>query len=312
MDDVTDTVFRQVIADCSPPDLFMTEFTNTDGLQSPGRPRVQTKLKHTDKEQPLIAQIWGANPDNYRLTAKQIVEGQFGKFVGIDINMGCPVKDIVKNGSCSALINDPELAARIIQATKEGAEGKLPVSVKTRLGYNEVDLSWHEFLLNQGLDMLTVHGRTKKEMSKVPANWDLIGEVRKLRDKISPSTLIVGNGDVGSYDQAMELAKKYKLDGIMIGRGIFSDPFVFSKDSPWSNYSPKQKLELYKTHVKLFDKTWSNTKPVQILNKFCKIYVNNFDGSAEIRKQLMAARSLSELLDILDKTLADELVLAKN
>src|ERR1700722_1615521 len=167
MDDVTDTVFRQVIASLAPPDLFFTEFTNVDGLQSPGRDKVKLKLQHTNDEQPLIAQLWGVNPDNFNKSAQEIVKGVYGQFAGIDLNMGCPVKDIIKNGACSALMNNRELAAEIIKATKDGSDGKLPISVKTRLGFKEVDLSWHEFLLNQGLDMLIVHGRTKSEMSKV-------------------------------------------------------------------------------------------------------------------------------------------------
>jgi len=301
MDDVTDTVFRQVIADIAPPDIFFTEFTNVDGLQSPGRVRVQTKFKHTKKEQPLFAQIWGIDPEKYQLTAEQIVNGEFGEFAGVDINMGCPVKDVIKNGACSALINDRELAAKIIKATKDGLQGKLPISIKTRLGFNEVDYTWHEFLLKQGIDVLTVHGRTKLEMSKVPANWDHINEVRKLRDKISPSTLIVGNGDVKDRSHGLELAKKYKLDGIMIGRGIFADPYVFSKDTPWQRMTPKQKLDLYEKHVKLYAKTWQGTKPVQILNKFCKIYVNNFEGASEVREKLMAAKSTDELLELIQK-----------
>ncbi len=302
MDDVTDTVFRQVIADIAPPDIFFTEFTNVDGLQSPGRPRVQIKLKHTKKEQPLIAQIWGINPENYRLTAEQIVNNEYGQFAAVDINMGCPVKDVIKNGACSALINDRELTEKIIKATKDGLQGKLPISVKTRLGYSEVDFSWHEFLLKQGIDILTIHGRTKAEMSKVPARWEDINEVRKLRDKIAPSTLIIGNGDVKSREQGLELAKKYKLDGIMIGRGIFSDPYVFSKKSLWQEMTPRQKLDLYEKHVKLYAKTWNGIKPVQILNKFCKIYVNNFDGASEIREKLMAAKSTDELISLIKNT----------
>ncbi|HEY1645571.1 MAG TPA: tRNA-dihydrouridine synthase [Candidatus Saccharimonadales bacterium] len=310
MDDVTDTVFRQVIIKCASPDLFITEFTNVDGLQSPGRSKVQTKLQHTDVEQPLIAQLWGLKSDNFKLSAQQIVEGQFGEFKGIDLNMGCPVKDIIKNGACSALINNRDLAAEIIQSTKDGAGGKLPISVKTRLGFSEVDFSWHEFLLKQGIDMLVVHGRTKVQMSKVPADWSSIGEIRKLRDKISPNTLIVGNGDVLSRAQGKELAKKYKLDGVMIGRAIFNDPFIFSSSSPWQNYSSKQKVELYKTHVQLFDEIWGNTKPVQVLNKFCKVYVNNFDGASELREKLMAAKDLKELKSLINDSLIGDLTYA--
>jgi tRNA-dihydrouridine synthase len=163
------------------------------------------RVKFSEKEQPLIAQIWGKTPEKYYKTARQLVDGTLAheangddriSYTGIDINMGCPDKTIVKNGCCSALINNRELALEIIQATKEGAGGKLPVSVKTRLGFNEVDMTWPELLLKQDLAALTMHGRTRKEMSLVPANWDLIGETRKLRDKLAPQTKIVGNGDV--------------------------------------------------------------------------------------------------------------------
>ncbi len=308
MDDVTDTVFRRVVAECAKPDLFMTEFTNVDGLQSPGRPKVQTKLQHTDLEQPLIAQLWGLNPDNFKRTAKEIIEGQFGEFKGIDLNMGCPVKDVVKNGACSALMNDRELAAEIIKATKDGANGILPISIKTRLGFNEIDYSWHEFLLNQGIDMLIVHGRTKADMSKVPANWDAIGEIRKLRDKLAPKTLIVGNGDVLNRAQGEELANKYKLDGIMIGRGIFNDPFIFAKESPWDAYTPEQKIELYEKHVGLFKETWDSAKPARVLNKYCKIYVNNFQGASDIRERLMSSRDIEELEKLIDGVLVAQSV----
>jgi tRNA-dihydrouridine synthase len=293
MDDVTDTVFRQIVAGCSPPDLFFTEFVNVDGLQSPGRSKLLHKLQFSPKERPIIAQLWGLKPENFYKTAKEL--SGMG-FAGIDINMGCPVKNVIANGACAALMNSRELASEIIKATQKGA-GELPVSVKTRLGFNQADLSWHEFLLSHNLDMLTIHGRTKKDMSKVPADWQAIAEIRELRDKLSPKTLIVGNGDVESGAQGLELAKKHKLDGIMIGRGIFSDPFIFSTNSPWPNFSKKQKLELYKKHVELFAKTYKNGERRSItLNKFCKIYVNGFDGAKELRETLMAAKNTDELL----------------
>lgn len=299
MDDVTDTVFRRIVAECARPDLFFTEFVNVDGLQSPGRPRVAKRIQFTPIEQPLIAQIWGNNPENYYKTAKELVEMGFA---GIDINMGCPDKAVVKNGSCSALINNRELAVEIIKATQEGAAGKVPVSVKTRLGFNTIDLSWHELLLEQNLDMLTIHGRTRKEMSEVPAHWDVIGQVRELRDQIAPSTLIVGNGDVQSRQQGLELAEKYKLDGIMIGRGVFRDPFVFAKQSPWANYTKAQRIDLFTKHVELFAATWtSEDRRIVVLNKFCKIYINGFDGAKDLREQLMAAKSVDELLALLQR-----------
>jgi tRNA-dihydrouridine synthase len=299
MDDVTDTVFRQVVAECAPADLYFTEFTNVDGLQSPGRPKLIKKLQFTAKEKPLIAQIWGKNPENFRKTADELVEMGFA---GIDLNMGCPVKEVVNNGCCSALINNRELAAEIIKATQAGAAGRVPVSVKTRIGFNEIDLSWIEFLLEHNLDMLIVHGRTRKEMSEVPAHWDLIGQVRELRDRLAPNTLIVGNGDIESREQGRGLAEKYGLDGVMIGRGIFHDPFVFAKNSDWGNYTKAQRIELYKKHVTLFAEIWQNReRNVKTLNRFCKVYINGFDGAKELREQLMSAQSTAELLSLLQK-----------
>jgi tRNA-dihydrouridine synthase len=311
LDDVTDTVFRQVIASCAAPDIFFTEFVNVDGLQSPGRPRLLKKLRFTPGEQPLIAQIWGKEPENFYKTAQQIADGTFARelglvdevnFAGIDLNMGCPDKAVVKNGACSALINDRELAEEIIAATRDGIAGRLPLSVKTRLGFNVVDLSWPEFLLEQKLNMLTIHGRTRKEMSKVPAHWDIIGEIRALRDRIAPETLLVGNGDVKNRQHGIELAEHYRLDGIMIGRGVFEDPFAFAQDSPWESFTSMQKIELYKKHVELFDATWKNDeRPTVTLNKFCKIYINGFPGAKEMREELMRAGSAKELLSMLGK-----------
>src|SRR5258708_7678013 len=205
MDDVTDTVFRQIMADLAPPDLVCTEFVNVDGLQSPGRPKLIKKLQFTNSEKPIFAQLWGLKPENFCKSAKEAREMGFD---GVDINMGCPVKTVVKNGACAALINNRELAGQIIDEVKRAAGGQFPVSVKTRVGFNDVDLSWIEFLLAKKLDMLSIHGRTAKQMSKVSADWDLIGQAARLRDSLAPATLIVGNGDVTDRVHGLELAKK--------------------------------------------------------------------------------------------------------
>lgn len=297
MDDVTDTVFRRIIADTAAPDLYFTEFVNVDGLQSPGREKLLPKLAFTDTETPIIAQLWGKTPENYYKCAKEIKEMGF---TGVDINMGCPAKPIVQNGCCSALINNRELTGEIIRAVREGVGPDFPVSVKTRLGYGQVDLSWIEFLLSHKLNMLTIHGRTVKEMSKVPAHWDLIGEVSRLRTSLAPDTLIVGNGDVMSRQQGLDLAKQYNLDGIMVGRGVFHDPYIFSQDSPWGSMTKQEKLALYTKHVKLFAETWQNAeRKLVTLNKFCKIYIEGFPGAKELREQLMASESIDQLLELL-------------
>jgi tRNA-dihydrouridine synthase len=223
----------------------------------------------------------------------------FLNFAGVDVNMGCPDKTIVKNGCCAALINDRELAKQIINATKIGINGKLPLSVKTRVGFNTVDLTWIEFLLSQNLDALYVHGRTRAQMSKVPNNWEIIGEVVKLRDSIAPSTLIIGNGDVINRQHGEELAKKYNLDGVMIGRGVFNDPFAFAQNSTWPSWTKEQKIELYKKHVQLFQQTYETenktVRKVATLNKFCKIYINGFEGAKEFRENLMKAKTTDEI-----------------
>lgn len=299
MDDVTDTVFRQIVAKTAPPDLYFTEFVNVDGLQSPGRPKLLPKLAFSEKERPIFAQLWGKTPENYYKSAQDIVKMGFE---GVDINMGCPAKPIIQNGCCSALMNNRGLTGEILQAVREGVGPDFPVSVKTRLGFKHVDLTWHEFLLQHKLNMLTIHGRTTAQMSKTEADWDKIGEIAKIRTSLSPETLIIGNGDVMTRQQGLDLAEKHGLDGIMIGRGIFHDPFVFAKDSPWGSMTRQQKIDLYTSHVKLFSKTWKNNeRNLVTLNKFCKVYIEGFPGAKEFRERLMKAHSISDLLDMLEK-----------
>ncbi len=317
MDDVTDTVFRQTVAGLAAPDLFFTEFVNVDGLMSVGRDNLLKKLRFAKSETNLVAQLWGLKPENFRAIAEQIADGTLARelglpdgcnFAGLDLNMGCPAKSEVQNGACAALIRpeNRELAGQIIDATREGLHGRLPLSVKTRLGFSEVDMSWFEFLLGHNLDMLTVHGRTRKEMSKVPAHWDLIGAVAKMRNLLAPQTLIVGNGDVESREQGEALAKQYKLDGIMIGRGIFHNPFAFAnplrEDNPlaWENCGEAARISLYRRQIELFASTWQHgERNIKTLNKFCKVYINGFDGAKELREKLMQAPSSEELLQLL-------------
>jgi tRNA-dihydrouridine synthase len=298
MDEVTDTVFRQLIADCAKPDLFFTEFVNVDGLQSRGRPRLIHKVDFSKKEKPLIAQLWGKVPANYEKTASELVAMGFD---GIDINMGCPDKTIIKNGCCSALINNRDLAIEIIAAVKRGVNGRVPVSVKIRTGWNEVDFTWPELILKQDIDMLSVHGRTTKEMSKVPARWEDIETIREIRDRVAPKTLIVGNGDVQNRVQGEEYAKKYKLDGIMIGRAVFTDPYIFSKKSPWALMSENDKLKLFKKHIELFRDTYKNReRNWQSLKRMAKIYVHAIDNASIFRDQFMRSETIDEMLSVVE------------
>lgn len=300
MDDVTDTVFRQIVASCATPDLFFTEFVNVDGLQSPGRPALMPKIARKGENHPVVAQIWGKKPENFGKTASELVDMGFA---GVDINFGCPVRTVVKNNCCSAMIlpENRDCAVEIINAVKTAVDGRVPVSVKTRLGFKEIDLSWIELLLKQKLNMLSIHARTVKEMSKTPPHWEVFDQIIALRDKLSPGTLIVGNGDILTRQDGLKLAKKYNLDGIMIGRGIFADPYIFTgSKSPWAKMSKQQKLELFQRHVKLFAKTWKNgERRFETLKKFVKIYVNGFDDASELRTKVMLTNGPEELITLI-------------
>lgn len=308
MDDVTDTVFRSLVSSCAPPDLCFTEFVNVDGLMSPGRPRLLRKLDWSEGEPPLIAHIWGIKPDNFYAVADQIASGELASelglkqnFAGVDLNMGCPAKQVVKTGACSALINNKDLAREIIDATKKGLDGRLPLSVKTRIGYTKIDPEWTKFLLNQDLSMLTVHLRTTKEMSLVPAHYEELERIVNEKEMIAPNTLLVANGDVTSRAQGEDLVLQYGLDGIMIGRGVFHDPYVFAKDSPWPTIEAKERIELFTKHLIMF-KQWADNpdKGVARLNKYAKIYLNGFSGAKELREKIANANSIAEMINQVD------------
>ncbi|MGH7234420.1 MAG: tRNA dihydrouridine synthase [Candidatus Saccharimonadales bacterium] len=307
MDDVTDTVFRQVISECAKPDLCFSEFVNVDGLMSPGRERLLNKLNSAAIEPPLVAHIWGAKPQNFKVIADQIASGALAKeignpanFKGVDLNMGCPVKTVLKAGVCAGLIKNQALAGEIINATKKGAKNRLPVSVKTRLGYERIDPEWTQFLLSQGVDMLSVHLRTVKEMSLVPAHFEELERLVKERDSISPSTLLVANGDIINKAQGQELIDKYKIDGVMIGRGLFHDPFAFSLDSPWPSVSKEERIKLFSRHLSLY-LGWARNpdKGVGRLNKYAKIYINGFDGAKEMREKLAHAKTILQMQEVI-------------
>jgi tRNA-dihydrouridine synthase len=294
MEDVTDTVFRRTIEQIAPFDLYMTEFTSVEGLQSAGRHASIKRLQYEVQEQPLIAQIWGKDPENFYKTTLELVEMGF---VGVDINMGCPAKTVLKSGCGGGMIERPEAAVEIIQAVQAAAKHKIPVSVKTRIGFRDFKPEWLETLLKQNLNMLTVHLRTVKEMSLVPAHWELMTEIKKLRDEVAPKTALVGNGDVQNREHAELLAAQHGIDGVMIGRGVFHDPYAARLQSPWPQKTKAEKLDLYRQHVELFRETWGDDRPMVLLNKFCKTYVNGFDGAKELRGELMNCESIDDLLN---------------
>ncbi|EOH78536.1 MULTISPECIES: tRNA dihydrouridine synthase [Enterococcus] len=296
MEDVTDVVFRHVVKAAGAPDVFFTEFTNSDSFCHPdGIESVRGRLAFTEDEQPMVAHIWGDKPAFFR--EMSIALADMG-FKGIDLNMGCPVPNVAERGKGSGLILRPDVAAELIAAAKAGG---LPVSVKTRLGFTDTAEmeSWISHLLRQDIANLSVHMRTRKEMSKVDAHWELIPQIVKLRDEIAPQTLITINGDILDRRMGLALAEKYGVDGLMIGRGIFKNPYAFEKEP--KEHTPKEMIDLLRLQLDLQDQ-FSEQVPRSIvgLHRFFKIYVKGFPGANDLRVSLMNTKSTAEVREILD------------
>lgn len=308
MEDVTDTAFREVVLSVSDPDalnVVFTEFTSTDGLcHEKGRPKVIERLLVNDSEiqllksrnTKLVAQIWGGDPEKFRLSAKLISE--MNLFDGIDINMGCPAKKVVKNKSCANLINYPELAKEIIYATAESTH--LPVSVKTRIGFSRiVTEEWISHLLETKPKAITVHGRTRKMMSNGPALWDEIGKAVTLKNNLGSEALILGNGEVFSYAEALNRIEQSGVDGVMVGTGVFKNPWMFNIETV--EITVNRRIELMRKHITLYQSTWGSGKDYNVLKRFFKIYLNGFSNAAHWRDAFMRAHGYDAALKLLDE-----------
>ncbi len=302
MEDVTDTVFREIVAGMALPgklNVVFTEFTSVEGMNHPvGRERVSERLIVNQSERELlqklniklVAQIWGRSPEVYRNVAQYITENY--RFDGIDINMGCPVKKVVKQGSCSALIGEPSLAKEIILATKEGTN--LPVSVKTRTGIKQHQTEdWISQLLEVEPAAIILHGRTQRQQSEGDANWEEIKKAVQLKNQINPKIPLHGNGDVFSYEKGLERIAETGANGVMVGRGIFQNPWFFNPEK--TEIPEKERIEKLIQHTRLFEKTWSGEKNFNILKRFYKIYLNSFPGAAKMRADLMEAKNYHDV-----------------
>lgn len=292
MEGVTDTVFRQIVTSVGKPDVFYTEFVPVEALLSKGKEKALSFLKYTEFERPIVAQIWGTNPEHFYQVAKLVKKLGFD---GIDINMGCPVRNVTKIGACSALIKNPVLAVEIINATIKGAGG-LPVSVKTRIGFDKIITEqWVTTLLQTKIAALTLHLRTSKELSTPPAHWDEMEKAVKIRDQINSEALLIGNGGVKTITEARKKCAQYGIDGVMIGTGIFENVWLFDESVDITKVTPGQKIDLLIKHLELYKKI-RGFEHFQTLKKFVKCYVNNFAGASEIREKLMATKTLDELI----------------
>lgn len=303
MADVTDVAFRRVIAKYGKPDVMWTEFVSADGLyatreklQKPDsdNPLMQDLLFDVS-ERPIVAQLFSSNPERMEYGARLVQELGFD---GVDINMGCPDRSIEKQGCGAAHIKNPERAREIIRAAKKGAPN-LPVSVKTRIGYNTEGIdSWIGELLKENLSALIVHLRTRKEMSKVPAHWEFVPQLLTLRDAIAPDTLMLANGDVKTLAGAEEKVAEYGIDGVMLGRAIFGNPWRFSREVQKEEMSPEERLKVLLEHTKLFEELLPH-KNFHIMKKHFKSYTEGLPGAQELRNKLMETQNAREVEEVL-------------
>ncbi len=297
MYDVTDAAFRYIIAKYGKPDVFYTEFVSTEGLQSAGREKLLHHLKLNDIEHPVVAQVFGTNPEKFYQTALLVKDLGFD---GMDINMGCPDKNVIKTGSCAALFKTPELAKEIVLASKEA---RIPISVKIRIGDSKIDWQpWISKLLEAKPEAIAVHLRTRSEMSKVPAHWELMPAIvafikQHYTEQYKPK--IIGNGDIENLHQAQEKINTTGCDGVMIGRGIFGNPWLF--DQSKTLVTQDEKISVLKEHIALYHKLFNGIKPFDIMKRHFKAYIHGFDGAGELRANLYEAKSAEEALDILNK-----------
>jgi nifR3 family TIM-barrel protein len=305
MADVTDEAFRLIITKYGKPDVTWTEFTSADGLcDAEGKKHLKMNLMFNPKERPIVAQLFSANPEKMRKASAYVASLGFD---GIDINMGCPDRKIEKTGAGAALIKNPKLAIEIINAVILGAGG-IPVSVKTRIGYGKDELEkWLPVLLEAGISALTVHARTRKELSLVPANWERVKKAVQIRNDVNPDVLIIGNGDVLDLDDAEKKARETGADGVMLGRAIFGNPWLFSRTGKLDTAEEKvmimKKLKAMVLHAKLFEKLFGKKKNFAVMKKHFKAYCSGFEDARTLRIKLMETSNAREVEKIVNEKL---------
>ena len=289
---VTDPAFRRLIAKHGKPHAMWTEFTSADGLCAAGRDRLLRDLAYAESERPIVAQLFGAKPDTMERAAALAAELDFD---GIDINMGCPDRSVEKRGAGAALCKQPALAQAMIRAAKRGAGG-LSVSAKIRLGYDRNELAtWLPALLEAEPIAITIHARTRQEMSLVPAHWDAIAQAVDIRNRLGAPAYIVGNGDAADLADARQKARATGADGVMLGRAIFGNPWLFDEHRALADVPPAEKLRVLLEHTRLFEELVGDVKSLDTMKKHYKAYLKGFDGAKALFFQLMEARDGNEV-----------------
>ncbi|OHA92578.1 MAG: hypothetical protein A2665_02085 [Candidatus Zambryskibacteria bacterium RIFCSPHIGHO2_01_FULL_46_30] len=300
MADVTDVAFRRIIAEVAKPNVLWTEFVSADGLAlapEGGKKKLLKTLEYSEAERPIVAQFFTSSPEHMKEAARLARELGFD---GVDINMGCPDRSVEKQGAGASLMRNVALARELVRAAKEGA-GTLPVSVKTRIGYSRPELeSWLPEILKEEVVVVTIHARSRKEMSKVPARWEFIRRAVEIRDVSQSESLILGNGDVADIDDARRKCKEFGCDGVMFGRAIFGNPWLFAEGKIPTT---EEKLRVLVRHTKLFEKLLGGHKNFAVMKKHFKAYVAGFEGAGELRARLMATSNANEVEKIVSDIL---------
>ena len=296
MEAVTDYAFREIVAKYDKPDVLFTEFTSSDALLSDGYSKTIGRLAFSNIQKPIVAQVWGNNVTNLAKTAELV--SNLG-FDGIDINMGCPDKNVMKKGCGSALIGNKILVTKIVNEIKK-VTPQLPISIKTRIGIKNIETEdWIGFLLTLPVEAITIHLRTAQEKSLVPAKWNEMQKIVSLRNSINRKTIIIGNGDIKNLNEVNEKYLLYKMDGAMLGRGIFSNFFVFNK---MQQPNPKKQLiKIMQEHTNLHNKIYGENGNFNDMKKFYKMYIREFRGASELKNLLMGCKNYNEAYKIINK-----------
>jgi nifR3 family TIM-barrel protein len=303
MEDVTDAAFRSLIAHYASPEIprvIYCEFTSADGLllaDEDGKRKLRKKLLFSEAERPVVAQLFTSVPAHMEQAARLCRELGFD---GLDINMGCPDRAVEKSGCGAALIKTPPLARELIAAAKRGFGG--PVSVKTRIGYTRDELdTWLPELLAENLAAVALHARTRKEMSDVPAHWDAVARAVRIRDSRKSDALIIGNGDVKDIADARAKAAETGCDGVMLGRAVFGNPWIFAARAQAPAPAPHERIAALGEHLQLFDDLLSGTTHYATMKKHFKSYISGWDGAKDLRVRLMETDSVTQALTLLQK-----------
>ena len=297
---VTDKVFRKLVRKWAPDSLLFTEMINATSLK---KGYGSQKIKQLELEQgPVGVQIFDNRP--YAVSEAAKLAEDAGAFL-IDINMGCPVKKISKKGGGSALIKDRLLAIELVKKVSKAVQ--VPVTVKTRLGWDNKEENIEEFLLNlqdSGAKMITIHGRTRKEGFSGTADWEMIGRIKKLLD-----IPVIANGDIKNPKDALNCLKQTNADGLMIGRGILGSPWkigeidhAIKKRKGFKEPNIEEKLLLIIEHLDELIKEKGNYG-LFIARKHISWTCKNFSGATSLRNNLVRAINAEEVKELINKTI---------